>query len=980
MKNLKKLLAVVIAVTVLLTAMVPALAAESFTYEAEAQILNDLGLYAGTSTTEFNAALGSNLKREDGVLLLEKALGVYDDAKAMTDEDVATELAKFSDAGKIPAYAKKAVAYAAKNSLVLGYDGKFGAGDKMPGKQVATILLKKLGYVTPTDFGYATAVDKLAELAGADLETTISNATNRDAAVAILFTALSAKAKGKTTTVIADLVASKDVALQAAIDSGLYTEDAVKVTSVAGAGVKKLVVKFNTAVADTTKMVMTVKRDNVNVNIASTAWNEAKTEATLTASYTLQTGKYVVSAKYDTAAATTAEANVDAAKISKITFASDKGIMADGSVAGVDKKALRTTVKFENQYGENVTDNITLSDVAVTSSKGAVYSLNKGTMVLEDATDYAVDAKVAVTVVHKATATVATATLTVAQTAEVASIEFGALTTDNSDLKGKEVYVSTTISGNYYLPMIVKDQYGNELGLADVQAAVTTKLSSNNNIVQTGNTVTKNDKPALELADGAATETSGKAVITVVSTNGKTATFTMEVKENTKIDTLLLDVPSTPLKKTKEATIPFTATNQYGTALVSKSDLVVDAVYTTTTKLQFVDGTQISITGGTITYSIDYANSNALQIKAIPSADKLVFTVITASTKVQNITMNVEAAPTPTAISGLKSDFKTAIQKTLTSGLDTGEVVLKDQYGDDISLPAGWSIEVVANDGTFNAVTVPDANALTTTNTAKVFTAAVKGSEVVKLTLKDNSATPVVIDEYTYTMETVELADITSFGIDDLSKLYTGTDGTMYASHKVTFEIYGLKGTTKVVVDQSLMAAQSSTLATTKATVTSGAITVTVEVGTDGADKTAKLTVVVAANDGPVTIQKDLVYNSGAPTPAKFIVRDSGDSEVTAPAKQIAIADVNGKIVATTTHSAGIYFYAEDQYGKGIDASTFVITNVSDAAVVAGSAFGATVAANGTITLTNAAAGDSFQISAVTTNGMTKSIKVFLGN
>lgn len=295
MKNLKKLLAVVVAVTVLLTAMVPAFAAVEPTYTAEADILNSLGLYSGTSSASFVPALDKDLKREDGVLLLVVAVGKIAEARAMTAEDVAAELAKFSDTAALPGYAKSAVAYAIKNNLIAGVGGgKFGVGQKMSGKMVATILLAQLGYVTPTDFTYNTAVDKVAELAGSELEADIANSTLRDATVAVLFTALSAKAKGSETTLIADLVAAKAVTEEAAVASGLYVKPApvaLAVDSIAATNLKEITVKFNKAVAvevkdsyftvkNTTKnttatVKATLNADKTAVVLAETSTNNA---------------------------------------------------------------------------------------------------------------------------------------------------------------------------------------------------------------------------------------------------------------------------------------------------------------------------------------------------------------------------------------------------------------------------------------------------------------------------------------------------------------------------------------------------------------------------------------------------------------------------------------------------------------------------------------------------------------------------------
>ena len=69
MKNLKKMLAVLVVISMISTFFVPALAAEdSYTYEAEAEKLYELGLYKGTSTTVYEPNLGGKLDRQTGLL------------------------------------------------------------------------------------------------------------------------------------------------------------------------------------------------------------------------------------------------------------------------------------------------------------------------------------------------------------------------------------------------------------------------------------------------------------------------------------------------------------------------------------------------------------------------------------------------------------------------------------------------------------------------------------------------------------------------------------------------------------------------------------------------------------------------------------------------------------------------------------------------------------------------------------------------
>jgi hypothetical protein len=151
----------ILVLLVLLMTPSGAFAAGSFSYEAEAQVLNDLGLYKGISETEFNPDLGSALNRETGVVMLLRIFGLQDEAEAITDADAT--LAKFSDVATISSWAKNAVAYAVKNGLVKGMtDSTFGPKAALNGKAYSTLILRQLGY-TPD---YANAPAELADKGG----------------------------------------------------------------------------------------------------------------------------------------------------------------------------------------------------------------------------------------------------------------------------------------------------------------------------------------------------------------------------------------------------------------------------------------------------------------------------------------------------------------------------------------------------------------------------------------------------------------------------------------------------------------------------------------------------------------------------------------------------------------------------------------------------------------------------------------------
>ena len=82
--------------------------------------------------------------------------------------------------------------------------------------------------------------------------------------------------------------------------------------------------------------------------------------------------------------------------------------------------------------------------------------------------------EVTLTAVYRDGTTVITqpGTLTVSGTATVADITFGELATETATLKGKPVTVDNFYNGKYYIPLDVKDSYGNALSAKELNAMV----------------------------------------------------------------------------------------------------------------------------------------------------------------------------------------------------------------------------------------------------------------------------------------------------------------------------------------------------------------------------------------------------------------------------------------------------------------------------------------------------------------------------
>lgn len=212
---------------------VPVFAA-SFNYEEAALVLNELGLFKGKSETEYKPALEDRLLREEAVALLLRMFDLEDEALAMDDKEANDLLAKFADADEIATWARKYVAYAVKNEVIVGRpDGKFAPQDNLIGREYAKMVLAMLGYVQGTDFEYKFSSVKFANVT--DFSQTEAAAFDeailvRDDVVGMSFFALMAEYvtgdnAGKT---VIEVIVGDDEDLKAiAIEAGLLEEAVV---------------------------------------------------------------------------------------------------------------------------------------------------------------------------------------------------------------------------------------------------------------------------------------------------------------------------------------------------------------------------------------------------------------------------------------------------------------------------------------------------------------------------------------------------------------------------------------------------------------------------------------------------------------------------------------------------------------------------------------------------------------------------------
>jgi methionine-rich copper-binding protein CopC len=253
MKNLKKLLAVIVTVCVLATMTVPAFAAAS-----DAEICEALDILRGDGAGVTDTYLAKGTERYQAAILYLRLIGKEDEAIAFTGEE------NFDDADLIYAGGQRILAYLKANPD-LGWTGvggnKFEPTNPASAQMIYKVLLEALGYKQDVDFTWAETLDFAAEK-GLSAIADVAELTNADMAVAIV-EALGATVKDSDATLAEKLVADGIIDEEAAAELGLVelAPATLEVVSVSADNLKEVVVVFNQPVDGDT-----VNKDNIKVD------------------------------------------------------------------------------------------------------------------------------------------------------------------------------------------------------------------------------------------------------------------------------------------------------------------------------------------------------------------------------------------------------------------------------------------------------------------------------------------------------------------------------------------------------------------------------------------------------------------------------------------------------------------------------------------------------------------------------------------
>lgn len=238
MKNLKKLLAVIVSICVLATFAVPAFAET----KTDAQIVTDLGMVQGTTGGVTADYLATTPARYQAAIMFLRLKGLEDEATAF----VPTE--NFDDLQGLNETNKAIVGYLKANPD-LGFEGiggnKFAPLKTITAKEYYKVLLTALGYKEGTDFTWAN-VFQFAASKGLYALVDNTKFTVNDLAIGTV-EALKATVKGGTDTLLAALVEAGAVTSEKAVATGFYTATpkALTVVSATADTLKTAKIVFN---------------------------------------------------------------------------------------------------------------------------------------------------------------------------------------------------------------------------------------------------------------------------------------------------------------------------------------------------------------------------------------------------------------------------------------------------------------------------------------------------------------------------------------------------------------------------------------------------------------------------------------------------------------------------------------------------------------------------------------------------------------
>lgn len=647
-----------------------------------------------------------------------------------------------------------------------------------------------------------------------------------------------------------------------------------KVTEIAAISAKEIKVNFNKAADNLTAADFSVKKGAVTASVASVKIADDKKSATIELAAKLTEGEYTVSVKNgeDTL---TGSVKAEDEKIDKIEILSDVAPISD------DAKTATTSLKAFNQYGEDVTKTAT-SGLQLTTNVGTADVDAKGVVTLTAAPTFKADDKVVLTVVDKTTGTSTNKTITISDKAAASEVEVGALY--NKD--GKTLSTDTDLDvDKFYVPVTVKDQYGNAVtNLTKAKDGITV-TNTNPAVATVGTkeeltTLTIDGKETFVLPVKAVLSTGTTNVLVIANASGKNSKGTVEVAKGVQLANISLAKPEGTISAGKELLLPLTVEDTTGKAVTTKKQL--DEIKD---KLSTSEGEIVEVAGKGLFVKVA-AN------KVVANTPLTVVVSTSQSLKTATQTIVPVAKATAKVITGLKADVATAVRLGKTTTIKNTDLVVEDQYGQKLSDEELKTLK-------FKVTTA-------TTGDAAPFTVGSSDAAIQHvITAKDADTVKTTSDKLTFKLDGTGETDPTKFAdASAFEKTFTVTKDADFASYEIKdvkpVKVTGSESTFTVdaaygqafVVTAKTKSGETVELDANEYNV-SGDVAVasnkvkadqTIEnlKASDFKDGVATKTVTVVINSTGDTLTKDITLSTAAAKAEKvqFVDSDDADKEV----------------------------------------------------------------------------------------------------
>jgi hypothetical protein len=804
----------------------------------------------------------------------------------------------------------------------------------------------------------------------------------------------------------------------------------LEVAEIKAASAKSFTVKFNKAVADTDKVTFSVKRLTTESTV-TVAWNEDKTEATLSSASNFPESTFTVAVMMDEKEVAKETIEMTAQKVAKID------IVSETLSATVDTNTGYVNYKVYDQYENDITSTAKANSLSYQFGlSGYNVTLKNGLMKIDGSaapvgtTKLITVQSVSVVIYDSSAGVTATAGLPV-------STAVGTLTSFTLGSVEDVKLVEGDTTSVYYVPYTAVDMSGTETkdfelvknGLIDSD----TTTSDIDLVVSLSNNVTAkvvqdpaNSKlAAIEVKYKTSVPASNfvmdmPVTITAMTYGGNSSVVNTTIAKATNVETIYLMAPAETVATGETPEIPFEAYDQNGNKMTSH---------------RYVNATTINATGFTI---VERADGTAKFVMTAVNSKGLVTLSanVVKSGKVSNLlSINVQNAAVPTSVGFKQDKLVSAMEQTASQKIDfTGgsrAIVVYDQYDrvmGDSDVDAAFGLNDNDDDSEFYILATVTGNATldddgianvgaayattyNVTDTSDLYVNAnniAGGYATIKFELKqDTTGTDKVWDAASTAVSVIATADVEGYQINSSdSALYAvdeqaaaglaggGTITAQEAAYAFTAKVYGetANGTKVFLAGMPVVAASLSNATDFYNTpVTSSAAYNAVDVtakdlNNNRTSATTDLVITVAHNNVVKPLKVAIASSTTTPV-AKEIALEGADSDGIVDdwtaATGIAGAVISAYDTAGTATASPFYFAIDDSYGT--DGMYFVSFDVSkvvkaNGTVMTGAAYGVTLTNTGVLTVAGngANADDTIYVTAVTNNGLSSTAKIVL--